>query len=163
MIRHGESEGNINQNIYSIKPDNAVRLTNLGWDQANESGNVLKNHVLGQDEPVHFILSPYVRTTETLHGLLAAWCDPEKEFGHISDLETRKQAWYDLLQTKYKVTWHEDPRIREQDFGNYQDPVAMRRAKKERHKFGAFYYRFPHGESASDVYDRVSTFLDSLW
>lgn len=46
---------------------------------------------------------------------------------------------------------------------NYQDPVTIKKCKRERHKFGTFYYRFPHGESASDVYDRVSTFLDSLW
>jgi len=39
----------------------------------------------------------------------------------------------------------------------------MRKFKMERNKYGPFYYRFPHGESASDVYDRVSTFLDSLW
>lgn len=61
------------------------------------------------------------------------------------------------------LSWHEDPRIREQDFGNYQDPETIRKCKSERHKFGSFYYRFPHGESASDVFDRVSTFLDSLW
>lgn len=61
------------------------------------------------------------------------------------------------------LTWHEDPRIREQDFGNYQDPAKIQQAKRDRHRFGAFYYRFHHGESASDVYDRVSTFLDSLW
>ena len=35
--------------------------------------------------------------------------------------------------------------------GNYQDPQVIRKAKAERHKFGSFYYRFPHGESASDV------------
>ena len=39
----------------------------------------------------------------------------------------------------------------------------MKRFKLDRHTYGAFYYRFPHGESASDVYDRVSTFLDSMW
>jgi broad specificity phosphatase PhoE len=61
------------------------------------------------------------------------------------------------------LTWNEDSRIREQDFGNYQDPETIRKAKQERHRFGVFYYRFPHGESASDVFDRVSTFLDSLW
>ena len=44
-----------------------------------------------------------------------------------------------------------------------QDPNLIRKAKSERHKFGVFYYRFPNGEAASDVYERVSTFLDSLW
>mmetsp|Transcript_1062 Transcript_1062/g.1223 ORF Transcript_1062/g.1223 Transcript_1062/m.1223 type:complete len:106 (+) Transcript_1062:760-1077(+) len=44
-----------------------------------------------------------------------------------------------------------------------KDPNTIRKAKNERHNFGAFYYRFPNGEAASDVYERVSTFLDSLW
>lgn len=39
----------------------------------------------------------------------------------------------------------------------------MKQMKEERHGFGSFYYRFAHGESASDVFDRVSTFLDSLY
>ncbi|KAL3917653.1 MAG: hypothetical protein SGARI_007656, partial [Bacillariaceae sp.] len=43
------------------------------------------------------------------------------------------------------------------------NPEVIKRAKEERWRFGAFYYRFPYGESASDVFDRVSTFLDSLW
>lgn len=163
MIRHGQSEGNVNEKIYSVKPDNALRLTGLGWEQARMAGQTLKNEIIGKDEPIHFILSPYVRTAETLHGLLSAWSDPDEEFSHIMDEEVRKRAWYDCLHSKHKISWHEDPRIREQDFGNYQNPDAINQAKKERMRFGAFYYRFPNGESASDVYDRVSTFLDSLW
>ena len=33
---------------------------------------------------------------------------------------------------------------------------------EERQQFGRFYYRFPNGESGADVYDRVSTWLESL-
>lgn len=32
----------------------------------------------------------------------------------------------------------------------------------ERERVGHFYYRFPRGESGADVYDRVSTFMDSV-
>ena len=163
MIRHGQSEGNVDEKIYAVKPDNALTLTDLGWEQAYMTGKALKENVLTSNEPIHFILSPYVRTLETFHGILSAWCDPNEEFSHIQNLREREEKWYNLLRTKHKISWHEDPRIREQDFGNYQDPEAMGAAKKERHYFGAFYYRFPNGESASDVYDRVSTFLDSLW
>jgi broad specificity phosphatase PhoE len=98
---------------------------------------------------------------ETFHGMVSAWCDP-KDFKHITDKEKRIKAWYRRLM-EMGLTWNEDSRIREQDFGNYQDPETIRKAKQERHRFGVFYYRFPHGESASDVFDRVSTFLDSLW
>lgn len=39
----------------------------------------------------------------------------------------------------------------------------MRVTKKVRERFGRFFYRFPEGESAADVFDRVSSFLESLW
>jgi len=153
--------GNTDEKLYSVIPDNAMPLTKLGWEQARAAGKQLKNKVLRESESVHFIVSPYVRTVETFHGIVSAWCDPS-EFAHIKDRSLRLKAWYGRL-LELGLTWHEDPRIREQDFGNYQDADAIKRAKKDRHRFGAFYYRFPHGESASDVFDRISTFLDSLW
>lgn len=161
MVRHGQSIGNIDEKLYSTIPDNAMPLTKLGWEQARAAGKHLKNHVLKDAETVHFVVSPYVRTVETFHGIVSAWCDPA-EFSHIGDREVRLKAWYSRL-LELGLTWHEDPRIREQDFGNYQDSEAIKHAKRERHHFGAFYYRFPYGESASDVFDRISTFLDSLW
>lgn len=51
----------------------------------------------------------------------------------------------------------EECRIREQDFGNFQVEERMRAVKETRLKFGRFFYRFPEGESAADVYDRVSS------
>jgi len=165
MVRHGQSEGNVNEAIYTEHPDNVISLTNLGWEQAKMAGKALRNQILNngkEGSTVHFIVSPYVRTMETFHGLAAAWCDPDAEFGHITDEHKRKIMWYNRL-AEMGITWHEDPRIREQDFGNYQNQETINKAKRERYKFGVFYYRFPNGESASDVYDRVSTFLDSLW
>jgi len=163
MIRHGESEGNVDPGIYQTKADNALGLTELGWVQARMAGQALREQITKQDseDPIHFVISPYVRTMETFHGIASAWCDPE-EYSHIVDEDARLAAWYARLQEE-GLTWHEDPRIREQDFGNYQDINAIKKAKSERHEFSAFYYRFLNGESASDVFDRVSTFLDSLW
>ena len=40
----------------------------------------------------------------------------------------------------------EDPRIREQEWGNFQDPSTMQEAMRERRKVGSFYYRFLTGE-----------------
>lgn len=162
LVRHGQSAGNIDERLYSKIPDNSMPLTHLGWEQARAAGRHLKDNVLKKNpESVHFIISPYVRSMETFHGIASAWCDPA-EFRHIPDLDQRTKAWYGRLR-ELGLSWHEDPRIREQDFGNYQDPATIKQSKKDRHGFGAFYYRFPHGESASDVYDRISTFLDSLW
>jgi broad specificity phosphatase PhoE len=165
LVRHGQSAGNVIEDLYSKMPDNAVPLTDLGWKQAKLAGETLRESILNYDETVHFIISPYVRTMETFHGILSAWCDPNEHpsFRHMADTEERRQAWYSHLKSCHGITWHEDSRIREQDFGYYQNPQIIQQCKEERDKFGLFYYRFPHGESATDVYDRVSTFLDSLW
>jgi broad specificity phosphatase PhoE len=48
----------------------------------------------------------------------------------------------------------EEVQLREQDFGNFQDAAGKDREKLERLRFGRFFYRFPHGESGADVYDR---------
>ena len=163
LIRHGQSMGNVDQRYYATHPDNAIPLTDLGWEQARKAGTILKDKIITPGESVHFMVSPYVRTVETFHGIVSAWCDPEsEEFASIEDRNQKVNAWYERL-TELGLTWNEDSRIREQDFGNYQNPEQMRRAKEERFHFGAFYYRFHNGESGSDVYDRVSTFLDSLW
>jgi len=59
-------------------------------------------------------------------------------------------------------TIREDARLREQDWGNFQDPEQIKKFMEERRRFGAFYYRFPHGESGADVYDRASSFWATL-
>jgi len=56
----------------------------------------------------------------------------------------------------------EEPRIAEQQFGNFQNPHKVRTAKAERRTFGRFFFRFPNGESGLDVYSRCSSFLATL-
>ena len=56
-----------------------------------------------------------------------------------------------------------EPRICEQQFGNYQDVDAMACAKRERRRFGQFFYRFPSGEAGMDVYTRVTSFVATLF
>jgi broad specificity phosphatase PhoE len=162
MVRHGQSIGNVDEKLYATTPDNAMPLTRLGWEQARHAGR--KVWELTQGTSVHFIMSPYVRTVETFHGMASAWCDPS-EFAHIADPDRRLKAWYGRL-LELGLTWNEDPRIREQDFGNYQEPDKIKQAKRDRYRFGAFYYRFPHGESASDVRTHCSMcvlFCNGLW
>lgn len=169
LIRHGQSLGNIDEKLYATTADNAMPLTQLGWEQAKAAGRQVRsmtqnnnatndtnnNHTASSSSnnnnngSVHFVMSPYVRTVETFHGIASAWCDPS-EFAHMADREERLQAWYARLH-EMGLTWNEDPRIREQDFGNYQEPDKIKQAKRDRYRFGAFYYRFPYGESASDV------------
>lgn len=47
--------------------------------------------------------------------------------------------------------------------GNFQDLATRETTVSERKKIGRFFYRFKAGESGADVYDRVSSFMDSLY
>ncbi|MBA0051971.1 phosphoglycerate mutase family protein [Streptomyces sp. AJS327] len=134
LLRHGESEGNSDDTIYERVPDHALALTERGTRQAAEAGKYLRD-LFGQ-ERVSAYVSPYRRTRETLTALAL---DPT------------------LLRVR------EEPRLREQDWGNWQDREDVRKQKAYRNAYGHFFYRFAQGESGADVYDRVGAFLESLW
>jgi broad specificity phosphatase PhoE len=56
----------------------------------------------------------------------------------------------------------QEPRLREQDWGNLQDDAGQRRQEAERNAYGHFFYRLAHGESGADVDDRIAAFLAEL-
>ena len=56
----------------------------------------------------------------------------------------------------------QEPRLREQDWGNLQDADGQRHHREERDFFGHFFYRLPNGESGADVDDRIAAFLTEL-
>ncbi|KFY82456.1 hypothetical protein V500_10537 [Pseudogymnoascus sp. VKM F-4518 (FW-2643)] len=148
LIRHAQSEGNKNRDIHQNIPDHRVKLTNDGWDQAHEAGRQLRA-LLKPDDTLHFFTSPYRRTRETTEGIL-------------NTLTSDDPSPSSFPRDNIKV--YEEPRLREQDFGNFQPCSAeMERMWQERADYGHFFYRIPNGESAADAYDRVSGFNESLW
>ena len=90
------------------------------------------------DYELFFHISPYRRSKETAVGIARAF-DPKRLAGV-----------------------REEPQLREQDFGNFQDLKAKQQEKRERQSFGRFFYRFPDGESGADVFDRITMFEDHL-
>lgn len=148
LIRHAQSEGNKNRDIHQFIPDHRVKLTQHGWTQAEEAGRTLRS-MLKPDDTLQFYTSPYRRTRETTEGILRTL---------TSDDPTPSPF------PRNKITVFEEPRLREQDFGNFQPCSAeMERMWQERADYGHFFYRIPDGESAADAYDRVSGFNESLW
>lgn len=139
LIRHGESWGNVDETIYERVPDNRVELTTLGQEQAADVGRKLAS-IIGS-ERARFFVSPYTRTMQTYHAITHYLAGP-----------------YDGAQFSYV----EEPRLREQDWGNLQNNKAIQQCRSERQRFGSFYYRFPQGESGADVYDRVTSFIETL-
>ena len=136
LIRHGESEGNVDRIVYGNKPDYALLLTEKGIRQATSAGARLKELVDG--ESLHFYVSPLFRTRQTF-------------------LEIAKS----FPVTQYD--WNEEPRLREQEWGHLRTPEQCRAVDVERDAYGIFYFRIPDGESAADVYDRVSDFFHTLF
>ncbi|KAL2367645.1 hypothetical protein RJZ57_007989, partial [Blastomyces gilchristii] len=148
LIRHAQSEGNKNREIHQSVPDHRVKLTPEGQKQALEAGRRLRA-LLRPDDTLHFFTSPYRRTRETTEGILTS-------------LTSDDPSPSPFPRNTIKV--YEEPRLREQDFGNFQPCSAeMERMWQERADYGHFFYRIPNGESAADAYDRVSGFNESLW
>ncbi|KAM0561692.1 hypothetical protein ACHAPJ_002861 [Fusarium lateritium] len=148
LVRHGQSEGNKNREIHQTVPDHRVKLTPEGWSQARDAGRRLRS-LLRPDDKLHFFTSPYRRTRETTEGILES-------------LTSDDASPSPFQRSDIKV--YEEPRLREQDFGNFQPCSAeMERMWQERADYGHFFYRIPNGESAADAYDRVSGFNESLW
>ncbi|KAL1211692.1 Phosphoglycerate mutase-like protein AT74 [Cardamine amara subsp. amara] len=143
LVRHGESEGNLDTAAYTTTPDHKIQLTDSGLQQAQEAGarlhSLISSNPSSPEWRVYFYVSPYDRTRSTL-----------REIGRS-------------FSRRRVIGVREECRIREQDFGNFQVKERMRATKKVRERFGRFFYRFPEGESAADVFDRVSSFLESLW
>ena len=66
-MRTGESIGNLDKKIYETIPDNQIKLTDLGVQQAIEAGKSLKK-LIG-DESVYLYLSPFDRAIETFENI----------------------------------------------------------------------------------------------
>ncbi|KAK5072157.1 hypothetical protein LTS08_000747 [Lithohypha guttulata] len=148
IIRHAQSEGNRDKTIHQATPDHKVSLTPEGEDQARQAGEKLRS-LLREDDSLHFFISPYKRTRQTTEGILSTLCSNDPAPSPFQ---------------RHHIKVYEEPRIREQDFGNFQPGTdEVERLWRERASYGHFFYRIPNGESGADVYDRVSSFNGSLW
>ncbi len=135
LVRHGESQGNIDTSSHETIPDYELKLTDKGREQAQEAGQKI-NELVG-DELVYSYISPFYRTRQT--------------FAEIEAV---------LGDKNVKVI--EDSRIREQDWGNLRSYEVEKKTMKERGAYGIFYFRIENGESGANVFDRTSTFFEMV-
>lgn len=136
LIRHGESEANVDRYLFGQLPDYTIELTDKGRMQAKEAGKRLK--ALVSDESLYFYVSPFWRARSTFECMVSSF--PRSQF-----------------------EYSEEPRLREQEWGYLRSQEEFDRICHERREYGAFYYRIPGGEAGSDVYDRVNDLLGSLY
>ena len=169
LVRHGESEANVDSSKYRDVGDPHISLTERGQQQAHRAGDQLRELVGSRH--VFAYVSPYARTRQTADLALS----------HLSADELRV------------VRRIEDPRLREREFcGTFQhekllamppsayaaggdeeeedeydvEKTTLQHEKPDRsdeRDYSRFFWRPPSGESNADVYDRISSFLDTLW
>ena len=71
LIRHGESEANIDRYLFGKVPDYTIELTAKGQQQAREAGKALKTLV--GNESLYFYVSPFWRARSTFEGVVATF------------------------------------------------------------------------------------------
>ncbi|MFI2565859.1 phosphoglycerate mutase family protein [Paenarthrobacter sp. NPDC018779] len=91
MIRHGQSAANADTSIYNRVPDYRIPLTARGVEEARIAGEKLRRRLNGEQVCVY--VSPYLRAYQTLEAL------------NLGPLVERVI---------------EEPRLREQDWANFQ-------------------------------------------
>lgn len=139
VVRHGQSEADVNLAEYCRQADFRIKLTPQGEAEARKVGATIKT-LIPENESVYFYWSPFIRSRQSLQNVQEAM----------------------ELPTHRNLGGREDPRLRPCDKGQHQEVTELMKAIHERAKFGRFFYRYAQGESGADVHDRVSSFLDSF-
>lgn len=103
---------------------------------AQPAGRRLK--LLVKDQPLIFFVSPYLRTRQTFKQIEAE------------------------LEAEQIIKVRHEPRLVEQQFGNFRSVDEVREASAERRNFGKFFFRFSEGESGLDVFNRVTSFIGTM-
>eukprot|EP01006_Ploeotia_vitrea_P030414 TRINITY_DN62848_c0_g1_i1.p1 TRINITY_DN62848_c0_g1~~TRINITY_DN62848_c0_g1_i1.p1 ORF type:complete len:444 (-),score=18.77 TRINITY_DN62848_c0_g1_i1:161-1492(-) len=136
FIRHGQSMANVDPRLFSDVPDNQIELSDVGREQARLTGQKLA--ALVGDSGLSCHVSPFERTLQTARAATSEFNDK-------------------VINVRL------EPRVREQEFGNLQTEAVRDEMESLRPFVGRFWYRSATGESAADVYGRVSSWWESVW
>jgi len=104
IVRHGETEANVDRSLYITKADHAIRLTPKGIQQAKDAGRFLAHFLQEQQKAtpnfgnIRLWHSPYYRGRETAFHMLGP-------LGRA------------FSSTKGQLSYHEDPFLFEQKIG----------------------------------------------
>ena len=153
IIRHGQSEGNVDESKYAEKGDSKVGLTDLGWRQAIAAGKILETYYEADKkaEWPYVFLSAYQRTQETLSGVVHGM---------------------HKLGFQGEPTIHLDPRLIERFGGatgairggksplNWRIASQFAKMAEATYQNDSFTTRNILGDSNKDIYMAVQSFMD---
>lgn len=147
VIRHGQSEGNVDQNCYVSVPNEDIELTELGVQQVQNLAQKLPKALQeATDTPfstghVHYYTSPFKRAVHT--------CDILATATNTTTAQRRVEPL--LSEQQYGMATGDAM----ESFVNSDEQQATLYASTK-----ARYYRPPQGESLLDVMMRAGLFVE---
>ncbi len=145
LVRHGESEANVDPSVLLRLSDHVVPLSALGKEQATAAGRFLKNEL--SEKGCRVLVSPYKRARDTAD-LLVQQC--EHAFRDVCENIFLGEQQFGLFEGISLDAIREDfPR----EHAHFEKAIAHG---------GRFYARMPLGESRFDVVSRVCRVIDSI-
>ncbi len=90
LVRHGESTGNVDKEIYKTTPDYALRLTQKGYEQALAVGKKIGEELKG---PIAFYTSSFFRTRDTYQGIIEGGQLDHRIYTRYEDSRLVEQSW----------------------------------------------------------------------
>ncbi len=134
VMRHGESQEDIDASLYYRMTDAQIGLTQKGREQVEQAAATLRRLITTRD--IRIFCSPSERVLETCKILE----------GTLADFHPKIFS---------------DPRIIKQDWGRVT-AANRKQIEAERYRVGVLDYHFPGGESGAELIARVGKFVDSL-
>ena len=115
LVRHGQSEANLDPKVYSNTPNNKINLTEKGEKEAREVAERIQK-IINPKDTLKFYVSSYRRA-----------------------IQTYNQIEYIFKQKNYIFDTQIEPLLKEQEFGMMANITKEKRQK--RLFIGKFYYR----------------------
>lgn len=144
IIRHCESQGNVDISTYTKMSNMEIGLSERGVEQARKLGQIITSHFA--IAPKAIICSPYVRAKQTAQIML--------ENMH---LRVDVPIWEDMLLSEQLYGAATGCGSIDEFLSKNPSQVPLR------NNLGHFMYPFPQGESLAAVLARAETFLNKLF
>lgn len=138
IVRHGESEGNANKDVYGLVPTELIKLTDLGIAQSKDIGASLSSKI--DVNSTTFFVSTFLRAQQTYDNMLSKFDDDSAKV--VAD---RKIDSDQIVEVN-----------------SYSHPSYERfmELKKDLSSQEFYYFKHPEGENCEEAYDRLSKFMD---
>lgn len=141
LVRHGQSEANVNKNVYREKPDHMIGLTPLGTSQAAEAGQYMATQFSGTEKAI-LLRSPYQRARDTEDAIAETMRPHIEERVELPELAEQQYGLFDGVPPDELATTF---------------PEEYSRFILAQKSLGRFWARPPQGEALFDVYQRATT------